>query len=86
LDGSDWQVRPGMTATVAFVTGEAEDVLLVPNQALRFQDGTRVVYVLRDGEPEPVKVELGISSEIYSQVVESDLQVGDQILLNPPGN
>lgn len=31
------KLLPGMTATVAFITGSAEDVLMVPNGALRFR-------------------------------------------------
>jgi HlyD family secretion protein len=32
----DMKLRPGMTATVAIVVGEARDKLLVPNTAMRF--------------------------------------------------
>ncbi|MES3032552.1 MAG: efflux RND transporter periplasmic adaptor subunit [Gemmatimonadota bacterium] len=33
---TDGRLLPGMTATVKFITGKAEDVLAVPNSALRF--------------------------------------------------
>ena len=36
LPNPDQKLLPGMTATVAFITGSATDVLLVPNAALRF--------------------------------------------------
>ncbi|UCE05205.1 MAG: hypothetical protein JSW07_16520, partial [bacterium] len=36
VDNPEMKLRPGMTATVSIVTGEAKDVLLVPNSALRF--------------------------------------------------
>ncbi len=36
VDNPETKLRPGMTATVSIVTGEAKDVLLVPNSALRF--------------------------------------------------
>lgn len=36
VDNPDMKLRPGMTATVSIVTGEARNKLLVPNIALRF--------------------------------------------------
>ncbi|MEO7085763.1 MAG: efflux RND transporter periplasmic adaptor subunit [Gemmatimonadaceae bacterium] len=37
LDNTGQQLLPGMTATVAFITGSATNVLTVPNSALRFR-------------------------------------------------
>jgi HlyD family secretion protein len=84
LTDPDELVRPGMTAAVNIVSTQLEDVLLVPNRAVRLLEGERVVYVLRNGVPEPVQVQLGASSDAYSQVVESSLKEGDLIVLNPP--
>jgi HlyD family secretion protein len=36
VDNPGMKLRPGMTATVTIITGEARDVLRVPNAALRF--------------------------------------------------
>jgi len=80
----DEAVRPGMTAAVNIVVSEIRDVLLVPNRAVRVQDGQRVVYVLVDGKATPVEVTLGASSDTQSEVVAGDLKPGDRIVLNPP--
>ncbi|HEY8468400.1 MAG TPA: efflux RND transporter periplasmic adaptor subunit [Longimicrobiales bacterium] len=37
VDNPDGRLLPGMTATVEFIVDRAEDVLLVPNSALRFR-------------------------------------------------
>jgi HlyD family secretion protein len=73
-----------MTAAVNIVVEQIEDVLLVPNRAVRVQDGQRVVYILRAGQPVAIPIALGASSDMESQVLEGDLAVGDQIVLNPP--
>ena len=72
-----------MTAAVTLVVDEIKDALLVPNQALRFENGQRVVYVQRDGQFVPVQVKLGATSKDTSQVLEGDVQPGDTVLLNP---
>ncbi len=84
LKDVDEEVKPAMTAAVTIVVSELEDVLLVPNRAVRFRDGERVVYVLKGGEPQPVTITLGASSDTYSEVAGGDLQEGDLIILNPP--
>jgi HlyD family secretion protein len=50
LTDADAAVKPGMTAAVNLVVEELQDVLLVPNRAVRLVDGERVVYVLVDGQ------------------------------------
>ncbi len=80
----DEDVRPGMTAAVNIVIDQLDNVLLVPNRAVRIIDGQRVVYVSRDGSIESVKITLGVSSDTMSEVVDGGLRVGDVIILNPP--
>ena len=73
-----------MTAAVSIVVNQLEDVLLVPNRAVRFLEGRQVVYILKEGAPAPVDIKLGASSETVSEVIDGELKVGDAIVLNPP--
>ncbi|UCH60727.1 MAG: efflux RND transporter periplasmic adaptor subunit [Anaerolineales bacterium] len=84
LTDLDQAVKPGMTAAVNIVVSQLEDVLLVPNRAVRALEGKRVVYILQNGSPEPLEITLGASSETMSQVIEGELKEGDQIIINPP--
>lgn len=84
LTDADELVKPGMTAAVTVVVEEVNDVILIPNRAVRLVDGDRVVYKLVDGQPEQVKVKLGSSSDVESVLVEGDIKEGDAIILNPP--
>jgi HlyD family secretion protein len=80
----DEAVKPGMTAAVNIVIEQMDEVLRVPNRAVRLRDGERVVFVLQDGAGVPVPVELGASSDVYSEVISGDIQEGDRVILNPP--
>ena len=85
LTDADEQVKPGMTAAAVIQVRNLEDVLLVPNRAIRTLNGQRIVYVLKDDDSlGTVTVRLGATSDIYSQVVSGDLQEGDRVVLNPP--
>jgi HlyD family secretion protein len=84
LTDADDSVRQGLTAAVNIVTNRLEGVLVVPNRAVRVVNGRRVVYILQNGTPKQIEVELGVSSDTDSQVLSGDLKAGDQIILNPP--
>ncbi|GAB4475779.1 MAG: efflux RND transporter periplasmic adaptor subunit [Anaerolineales bacterium] len=84
LSDADQDVKPGMTAAVNIVVSQLSDVLLVPNRAVRLSEGKRVVYVLRNGQPQAIPITLGASSETHSEVIDGELQVGDTVILNPP--
>lgn len=84
LENADESVRPGMTAAVTIITDLVEGVLLVPNRAVRLNDGERVVWVLRNNTPQMVPITLGLTSDVQSEVIGGDVQEGDQLILNPP--
>ena len=58
--------------------------MLVPNRAVRLLEGDRVVYIIEDGELSTVPIELGSTSELYSEILDGELGVGDEVVLNPP--
>jgi HlyD family secretion protein len=84
ITDTDELVKPGMTAGVNVVVNELNDVLLVPNRAVRVVDNQRVVYVLRAGQPVRVDVVLGQSDGARSVLVSGDVEEGDLVILNPP--
>ena len=59
LNDYDLIVRPGMAAQVDFITAEKPDALLVPRAGLRLREGEWVVWVLRNGRPVGVEVDVG---------------------------
>jgi HlyD family secretion protein len=81
---ADEYVRPGMTTEAMIVVERLADVLLAPAQALRFENGQRVVDMQRGSQVVTVPVEVGASSNDLIQILQGDLQPGDVLLLNSP--
>ncbi len=80
----DDNVRPGMTAEVGIVTDHRENVLLIPNQAIRIADNKKTVYVMgADKSTKTVEITVGLSSDAYSELLEGDLKEGDMVVVNP---
>ena len=84
MSDADELVLSQMTAAVNIVVVQLSDVVLIPNQAVRLMDGDRVVYLLQNGIPTAVKIEVGASSDNFSALISGDLKPGDTIVLNPP--
>ena len=78
LDPSDAALRAGMSATAEIVVAEVQDVLLVPNWAIRRDRRTGQVYAsLKVGEQlKEVEIKTGLRGEAYTEVI-SGVQAGD---------
>jgi HlyD family secretion protein len=82
LEAADAPVREGMSATVNIVTQRLENVLTVPNRALRLDRDTGKVYVekLVSGKPREIEIETGFRDEVVSQVI-GGLDEGDTVII-----
>lgn len=89
LDADSAGVRPGMTAVVAIISEEKQDVVLVPRRAVRAEGGQSFVLVpsadttttapgATPGERRPV--ELGLSNSEFVEIV-SGLSAGEEVLI-----
>jgi HlyD family secretion protein len=81
---ADEKVLPGMTAAVLIEVSHLENVLLVPNRAVRALNGSIVVYILQNGVLKSVTITLGASNDTMSEVLTGGLKEGDVVVLNPP--
>ena len=84
LNDADEKVHLGMTGEVTVIVAKKDDVLMVPNQAIKLENGTQVVYIFVPGQAaRRVELTLGLSSDASSEVLSEGLQPGDLVLLRP---
>lgn len=81
LPGSKVQLLPGMTATCEFLTLEKKDVLIVPSQAVKHEDGKAFVEVKSTDPLKPRRVEVKIG-EVGNNGTEllDGLKEGDEVV------
>ena len=91
IDNTNMKLKPGMTANVEIITAEEKGVMLVPNQALRFyiddsdtakRYKDRGVWIIKNGHPERVTVKIGVSDDDNTQILESTLKIGDEVIVS----
>lgn len=81
LDTTTDKVKPGMTASLNIVVDRRDNVLTVPNRAVRTVNRQKVVTVLFEGQQIQVPVQTGLSSDSRTEIV-SGLKEGDVVVLN----
>lgn len=134
VENPELKLRPGMTATVSIVVGEARNKLLVANSALRFnpelsqeemramfmamrgnrsegnsprakpdgqigakrqagggmgsrmRDMARVWYEDENGELKIAMLKTGVTDNIYTEVLESQLKEGQEVIIGKAGS
>jgi HlyD family secretion protein len=102
VDNSDLALMPGMTASTQIIVDRRNDVLRVPNQALRYVPGGLLaaqplstgtplsrrpqVWVLHNGQPVAVPVVPGLNDENFTEIVKSDFDLDDQVIISESGD
>ncbi len=86
VENEDGKLMPGMTANVSIITSRAEDVLTVPNTALKFtlKDNTQKyeqkgVWINKNGKPERVNIQTGLSDDMYTQIITDEVKENDMV-------
>ncbi|HEV8638219.1 MAG TPA: efflux RND transporter periplasmic adaptor subunit [Chloroflexota bacterium] len=70
IDDADQPLPAGMTANVSIVVAQKENVVLVPNRAIKRVGRNQVVDVLTGQKAEPRQIKTGLGNEQFTEVVE----------------
>lgn len=79
LDAESTGILPNMTATANIITNTKDDVLLVPGTSVQNQNGSYSVQVMKNGKPQTVAVEIGLTSDTQTEIT-SGLSEGDTVV------
>lgn len=73
-------VKTGMTANVTIITDERDNVLMIPNRAVRTVGRQKMATVLFEGNEIQVPIVVGLSGDAYTEVI-SGLKEGDVVVV-----
>ena len=79
FDTQDERIKPGMTIDASIITERKDSIVLVPNAAVKMQGGQVFVEVMQNEVPQIVPVEVGLSNELFTEIV-NGLQEGAQVV------
>ncbi len=92
VDNKDLKLKPGMTANVSIITAKHENVLCVPNFALKFTpnpEGPKYekqgIWVLIKHHLERIEIATGLSDDSYTEVISPYIKEGDTVVVGIKG-
>jgi HlyD family secretion protein len=81
IDVPNASIKPGMSGTANVILVSRQDVLTVPNLAIKTQGTRRYLQVLKDGQPVDVDATFGIANDTLTEVTGGGLKEGDLVIL-----
>lgn len=93
VDNEDLTLKPGMTANVSIITAKHENVLCVPNFALKFTPNSngpkyekQGVWVKNGRQLRRIGVETGLSDDSFTEIISENIKEGDEVLVGIKGD
>lgn len=84
FDSLDLRIKPDMSVSAAIITDVKQDVILIPNSALKTQKERSYVQLLKGQTPENVVVKAGLSNDTETEII-SGINVGDKVITQTTG-
>ena len=92
VHNEDLKLIPGMTANVSIITDQKENVLCVPNVALKFTPETsgqkyknQGIWLLQKNKPVRIDIEQGASDDSRFEVISDKIKEGDLVITGSTG-
>ncbi len=86
VENEEGKLLPGMTANVSIITGKKENILTVPNVALKFtvagnkqKYDKKGIWIDKKGKPVRINIETGVSDDSYSEIISDEIKEGDVV-------
>jgi RND family efflux transporter MFP subunit len=79
FDTQDSRVKSGMSINANIITNVKQDVLLVPNTAVKTQGNIKYVQILVNGAPQQKIVTTGLSDDTNTEIV-TGISEGDKVV------
>ena len=92
VKNEDLTLKPGMTANVSIITSKSENVLCVPNIALKFSpesNGQKYkeqgIWILNGKEPQRITIKEGASNDSNTEIISDQLKEGSEVIIGSSG-
>jgi len=80
IDNADLRLKPGMFAKMTLILRQRDDTLLVPRQAVHFQDDQATLFVVQEGKAHRRQVTTGLQNDRQIEILDH-LEAGATIVI-----
>lgn len=80
IDNSNGELKSGMFAKISISDQKKDDAVIVPNEALKVENGVKYIYTVEDSKIKRLVVETGIANEKITEITTENLKAGTEII------
>ena len=90
VDNEEGLIIPGMTANVSIITSKKENIMTVPNAALKFTpniDGSgpkykeQGIWIMENKRPRRVNIVAGVSDDVNTEISSKELKGNETVII-----
>ena len=97
VDNPDLKLKPGMTANVSIIVSSKNNVIRIPNAALRFRPSEKKdmsekrekgsgVWVLEQKKPKRIAITTGMSDGTFTELLSDEIREGQELIVESLAN
>ncbi|MCH3963806.1 MAG: efflux RND transporter periplasmic adaptor subunit [Clostridium sp.] len=80
LNNNDGNLKSGMFAKISLPDETKNNILAVPNQSIKVENGVSYLYIVKDNKIKKVSINTGLSNDKITEVISSKTSVDDAIV------
>lgn len=79
IDNSNDDIKSGMFAKISLSAENKSNILMVPNETIKMENGVDYLYTVDNGEVKKISIETGISNEKFTEIT-SNIEEGLDVI------
>ena len=79
FDSLDERIKPEMSVSTSIITETKQDVIIIPNSAVKIDNGNYYVEILKDGNPQKKSIEIGLENTTKTEIL-SGVSEGENVI------
>jgi multidrug efflux pump subunit AcrA (membrane-fusion protein) len=68
IDNSNNEIKSGMFAKISLSAENKSNILMVPNETIKMENGVNYLYTVDNGEVKKISIQTGISNEKFTEI------------------
>ncbi len=80
INSSDGSLKPGMFSKISLADKKKDNILTIPNEAIKIENGVSYLYVVKNNKIRKISVDTGLSNDKRTEILSSKINSGDNIV------